>query len=125
MILIDAEKLRNEIKKSDGYADSEYGKGICAGISRALQKLDEAETFDLEKHDEEVRTDERMKVLNETRMFVDKNSVEIGRRKGIREFAEWLLKHNKFDLAERMLLIQQGIDSLIAEYEEEQKNERI
>ena len=65
MKLTDAYKLRNEIKKSDGYADSEYGKGICAGIRRALQKLDEAEIFDLDKHDSEIRADERAKVIEE------------------------------------------------------------
>lgn len=81
MILVDAYKLRNEIKKSDGYADSEYGKGICEGIRRALQKIYEAEPVSLEKHDEAVRADEGKKMIEEISLLIHKEIENLEERK--------------------------------------------
>lgn len=85
----------------------------------------------LDGHDAEIRADERAKVLNETRMFVDKHSVEIGKREGIREFAKLLKKKfNEFidydDNGEQTFesnpdLVWGAIDEVLSEYEKEQK----
>lgn len=55
MGLIDANKIQDEIKKCDGVASDDYGKGIREGIRRALLRVSEAETVNTD----EIRADER------------------------------------------------------------------
>lgn len=80
----------------------------------------------LKEHDEEIRADERQKCMNETKMFIEKHSVEIGEKQGIRKFAEFL---EKKDL---LINIKFSGDSnwdrlsskdVIAKYEKEQEND--
>lgn len=71
----------------------------------------------LKEHDEQIRADERMKVMNETMLFVNKHSVEIGKREGIREFIEYLKKRHRY----LELISIDELDFDLVEYEKEHK----
>lgn len=96
-----AEKIKSHMMM---YCQSRIEQQYCAlEVIDYIGKLMGEKDFsidvekEMEEHDEAIRADER------------------------RKFTEWLLKHNKFDLADSMLIIQKGIDDLLNEYEKEQK----
>lgn len=77
---------------------------------------------------EDARADERNKCMNETKAFIDKHSLEIGMKKGAREFAEkikseiekWWYRSELDMSADNVNCL---INDVLAEYEKEQKNE--
>lgn len=66
MGLIDVDKIQDEIKKCDGVASDDYGKGIREGIRRALLRISETETVNTE----EIRADERTEVIEELKSLL-------------------------------------------------------
>lgn len=62
--------------------------------------------------------DEHEKCMNETKMFIEKHSVEIGEKQGIRKFAEWL-EENSYQYIDSFWQ-GQSIGKALDDYEKEQ-----
>ena len=126
-----------ELEPSDGYVLKKCK--VCNGLGGSIdfngtQKICPNcynfgyKSTTLIEYEEQIRADERNKCMNETKAFIDKHSLEIGMKKGAREFAEKIKSEiEKWWYRAELDMSADNVNCLIndalAEYEKE-KNER-
>lgn len=106
MKLINADKIQEEIKECNRFfAYDDYDKGMREGIRRALMRISEAKTVNIEEIRAEAIKEFAEKVIHRINEHLTEPNYQ----------------HEEEDWANGLIIAKDDIDTILSEYEKEQK----